>query len=54
MVLGIINKIGIDMAVFPGDHHLTSHLERCLGNNESAGKTKSSKTPHKNKNLRAI
>ena len=33
-------EIGVDMDVFPSEHHLASHSGMCPGNNESAGKKK--------------
>lgn len=38
--IGIIAEIGVDMSVFPSEHHLASHSGMCPGNNESAGKKK--------------
>ncbi len=38
--IGIVAEIGIDMDVFPSEHHLASHSGMCPGNNESAGKKK--------------
>jgi len=38
--IGIVSEIGIDMEVFPNEHHLASHSGMCPGNNESAGKKK--------------
>ena len=37
---GIISEIGIDMNVFPNEHHLASWAGMSPGNNESAGKKK--------------
>jgi transposase len=33
----LIAEIGLDMTVFPDDHHLASWAGLCPGNNESAG-----------------
>lgn len=38
--IGIVAEIGVDMEVFPDEHHLASHSGMCPGNNESAGKKK--------------
>jgi len=38
--IGIVSEIGVDMDVFPSEHHLASHSGMCPGNNESAGKKK--------------
>ncbi len=46
-------EIGVDMDVFPSEHHLASHSGMCPGNNESAGKKKSSRTRQGNKHLKA-
>ena len=51
--IAIISEIGVDMDVFPSEHHLASHSGMCPGNNESAGKKKSSRTTHGNKYLKA-
>ena len=51
--IGIVAEIGVDMDVFPSEHHLASHSGMCPGNNESAGKKKSSRTRQGNKHLKA-
>lgn len=51
--IGIVAEIGVDMDVFPDEHHLASHSGMCPGNNESAGKKKSSRTRQGNKHLKA-
>jgi transposase len=51
--IGIVAEIGVDMEVFPSEHHLASHSGMCPGSNESAGKKKSSRTRHGNKHLKA-
>jgi transposase len=51
--VGIVAEIGVDMDVFPSEHHLASHSGMCPGNNESAGKKKSSRTRQGNKHLKA-
>ena len=50
----ILAEIGADMNVFPSEGHLSAWAGMSPGNNESAGKKKSGKTTHGNKNLRAI
>ena len=49
----LIAEIGLDMSVFPTAEHLCSWAALCPGNNESAGKKKSSRTNHGDKHLRA-
>jgi transposase len=49
---GIIAEIGVDMEKFPTHKHLASWAGVCPGNNESAGKKKSSKITHGNKYLK--
>lgn len=49
---GIICEIGIDMGVFPNEHHLASWAGVSPGNNESAGKKKSTRTVNGNQHLR--
>jgi len=49
----IIAEIGADMDIFPSEGHLSTWAGMSPGHNESAGKKKSGKTTHGNKNLRA-
>lgn len=51
---GIIAEIGADMDVFPDEHHLSSWAGMAPGNNESAGKKKSSRITQGNKYLKAL
>lgn len=51
---GIISEIGADMDVFPNEQHLASWTGMCPGNNESAGKKKSSRTRHGNQYLKPL
>ena len=50
----LIAEIGVDMEVFPTADHLASWAGMSPGNNESAGKKKSSHTNHGNKATKAI
>lgn len=49
---GVLAEIGTDMSRFPTADHLTSWTGICPGNNESAGKRKSGKTPQGNRWLK--
>jgi transposase len=53
VALGIIAEIGTDMSRFPDQKHLASWAGMSPGSNESAGKNKSGRTTHGNKNLRS-
>lgn len=48
----VIAEIGVDMSRFPDEDHLSSWAAICPGNNESAGKRKSSKTRRGNNYLK--
>lgn len=48
----VIAEIGVDMSRFPNEHNLSSWAAICPGNNESAGKKKSSKTRRGNNYLK--
>ena len=49
----ILAETGIDMGRFRNQHSLCKWAGVCPGNNESAGKRKSGKTPHGNKTLKS-
>jgi transposase len=48
----VIAEIGVDMSVFPDEHHLSSWAGICPGNEESAGKRLRVRTTRKNRWLR--
>lgn len=48
----LIAEIGLDMSNFPTSAHLCSWTGMCPGNNESAGKKKSSRTNHGDKQVK--
>ncbi len=50
----IIAEIGIDMSKFPDPEHICSWAGLSPGCNESAGKTKSTKTRHGNPYIKSI
>jgi transposase len=50
----ILSEIGNDMERFPDEQHLASWAGLCPGNNESAGKKKSSRTTHGDKWLKTM
>jgi transposase len=45
----VIAEIGVDMSVFPDEHHLSSWAGICPGNEESAGKRLRSRATRKNR-----
>ena len=53
VAIAIIAEIGTDMPRFPDQKHLASWAGMSPGSNESAGKNKSGRTTHGNKNLRS-
>lgn len=50
----LVSEIGLDMSVFPNEKHLASWVGSSPGNNESAGKKKSGRTTHGNKQARSV
>src|ERR1019366_712284 len=53
LVAVIVAELGVDMSVFERVPHLASWAGVCPGNNESAGKRQSSRTPKGNVYLKA-
>lgn len=52
--ISIISEIGIDLSSFPTAAHFCSWAGLCPGNNESAGKKKSTRISHGNVHLKSI
>jgi transposase len=50
----IIAEVGNDMSAFASEQHLASWAGMCPGSNESAGKKKSTRITHGDKNLRPL
>jgi transposase len=50
----LISEIGVDMEVFATDKHISSWAGVSPGNNESAGKKKSGRTTHGNKQVKSL
>jgi transposase len=48
----VVAEIGVDMSVYPDEHHLSSWAGICPGTEESAGKRLRSRTTRKNRWLR--
>ena len=54
VVEDLVAEIGLDMSHFPSEKHLASWAGVCPGNNESAGKKKSGRITHGNKQVKAV
>lgn len=54
VVEDLVSEIGLDMSAFPSEKHLASWAGICPGNNESAGKKKSGRITHGNKQVKAV
>jgi transposase len=52
--IGILSEIGVDMTVFPDEKHIAKWAGMCPGNNETAGKKKSSRISYGNAYIRAL
>lgn len=52
--IGIISEVGADMSVFPDEKHIAKWAGMCPGNNETAGKKKSSRASYGNAYIRAL
>jgi len=52
--IGIISEIGADMSVFPDEKHIAKWAGMCPGNNETAGKKKSSRASYGNAYIKAL
>lgn len=54
VVEDLVSEIGLDMSHFPSEKHLSSWAGLSPGNNESAGKKKSARITHGNKQVKAV
>ena len=54
VVEDLVAEIGFDISKFPSEKHLASWAGICPGNNESAGKKKSERITHGNKQVKAV
>ncbi len=52
--IGILSEVGADMSAFADEQKFSSWAGMCPGNNESAGKKKSSRITHGNKTLKGL